>query len=324
LFDTTITSASLGNARRIQIYTPSGYSPAPNDSLPVVVWHDANDWLLYGNVVNVLDYLIHHKRVRPHIAVFVYWIDRNNEYVFNSTTQYSNFILNELMPYIDKKYRTRKDPAYRGMIGISYGGTITTQICNARPDVFGMAAMMSPAYQPNGYSVLNQFASGTKKPLKIYLDWGTYEWDISHKGNYLRSVLASKGYTFQWNEWHEGHTYGSWRAHIDNVLEYFIPGTAVSVGHKKYEIPTSFTLLQNFPNPFNPSTMIRYHLPITSKVSLKIYDLLGREIATLVNEEQYAGWKEVRWNASKVSSGIYFYKIQAGNYVEVKKMLVAK
>ncbi|MFA6457704.1 MAG: right-handed parallel beta-helix repeat-containing protein, partial [Bacteroidota bacterium] len=89
-------------------------------------------------------------------------------------------------------------------------------------------------------------------------------------------------------------------------------------------IPASFDLSQNYPNPFNPSTTIRYALPSSAEVKLSVYDLLGREIAILVNEKQSAGWKEVEWNAHHVSSGIYFYKLTAGNFVETKKMLVVK
>jgi 7,8-dihydropterin-6-yl-methyl-4-(beta-D-ribofuranosyl)aminobenzene 5'-phosphate synthase len=90
------------------------------------------------------------------------------------------------------------------------------------------------------------------------------------------------------------------------------------------KIPQTFSLSQNYPNPFNPSTVISYQLPVNSMVSLKIYDLLGREIATLVNEEQSAGWKEVEWNASAFSSGIYFYKLQTSNFIDVKKMSMIK
>ncbi|MFA5831866.1 MAG: T9SS type A sorting domain-containing protein [Bacteroidota bacterium] len=89
-------------------------------------------------------------------------------------------------------------------------------------------------------------------------------------------------------------------------------------------IPLKFSLEQNYPNPFNPSTTIRYALPSSAHVKLAIYDILGREIATLVNEEQSAGWKEVQWNASSVSSGFYFYKLSVGSFVETKKMMMVK
>jgi Secretion system C-terminal sorting domain len=88
--------------------------------------------------------------------------------------------------------------------------------------------------------------------------------------------------------------------------------------------PKEFALDQNYPNPFNPTTTIQYSLPSSATVKLAVYDLLGREIATLVNEEQSAGWKEVEWNGAAVSSGIYFYKLTAGNYVGVKKLMLLK
>ena len=89
-------------------------------------------------------------------------------------------------------------------------------------------------------------------------------------------------------------------------------------------IPEQFSLSQNHPNPFNPSTTIRYSLPSSAKVRLTIHDMLGREIQTLIDEEQSAGWKVVNWKAANVASGIYFYKLQSGNFIETKKMIVIK
>lgn len=94
-------------------------------------------------------------------------------------------------------------------------------------------------------------------------------------------------------------------------------------------VPTEFVLYQNYPNPFNPSTIIRYQLPVNSNVTLKIYDILGREVSTLVNEYLNAGSYEIDFNVGQnsspaLASGIYFYKIQAGDYVETKKMILLK
>jgi len=85
-----------------------------------------------------------------------------------------------------------------------------------------------------------------------------------------------------------------------------------------------FTLDQNFPNPFNPNTLIKYSIPKSSQVSLKIFNTLGQEIATLVNEEKQVGTYEVNWNASNLQSGVYFYRLQAGNFVSIKKMILLK
>ena len=89
-------------------------------------------------------------------------------------------------------------------------------------------------------------------------------------------------------------------------------------------IPTSFTLSQNYPNPFNPSTVIRFSVTKPSFVILKVYDVLGREIKTLVDEEKPAGTYEVTFNASTLPSGVYVYRLQAGTFIETKKMVLMK
>jgi len=92
----------------------------------------------------------------------------------------------------------------------------------------------------------------------------------------------------------------------------------------KPEIPTKFTLYQNYPNPFNPSTTISYDLPVRARVKLVIYNLLGQEVATLVNDEQEPGRYSVNFDASGLPSGIYFYRLEAGKFVEQKKMILIK
>ena len=86
----------------------------------------------------------------------------------------------------------------------------------------------------------------------------------------------------------------------------------------------TFTLYQNYPNPFNPTTTITYSLPKSSMVTLKIYDLLGREVTTLVNEEKHSGTYKVTWNAQNIPSGVYFYRLTAGAYSQVNKMILMK
>jgi|GEM_PF-7081888 len=103
----------------------------------------------------------------------------------------------------------------------------------------------------------------------------------------------------------------------------FTTELAVSVESKKL-IPKEFELEQNYPNPFNPSTKIKFVIPKSSFVNLKVYDVLGNEIATLVNEEKPAGNYRVTFDASNLPSGVYFYKIKAGNFVETKKMILLR
>jgi len=88
--------------------------------------------------------------------------------------------------------------------------------------------------------------------------------------------------------------------------------------------PSEFRLEQNFPNPFNPATTIQYQLPAAANVTLKIYDILGSEVAILVNEKQDAGYKEIKFNANRYASGMYIYRLTADKYASTKKMLLLK
>jgi len=90
------------------------------------------------------------------------------------------------------------------------------------------------------------------------------------------------------------------------------------------QIPTQYSLSQNFPNPFNPSTAIHFSVPSSEFVTLKVFDVLGNEVATLVNEGKNAGVYEVDFSASQLSSGIYFYTINAGSFTETKKMILLR
>lgn len=101
--------------------------------------------------------------------------------------------------------------------------------------------------------------------------------------------------------------------------------TSIVLGiHENKTVPSSFDLYQNYPNPFNPSTEISYQVSAVSHVTLTIYDVLGREVKTLVNETKAPGKYEVRFDGTGLSSGLYFYRIKAGNYTETKKMVLVK
>ncbi len=102
------------------------------------------------------------------------------------------------------------------------------------------------------------------------------------------------------------------------------PALQRTEGEETSLLPTEFALFQNYPNPFNPTTTIRYALPRSTKVVLVVYDVLGRKAMELVNETKAAGFYEVSLNASRLASGTYFYRLQAGEYVETRKMVVMK
>ena len=104
----------------------------------------------------------------------------------------------------------------------------------------------------------------------------------------------------------------------------FIISGVTGVEQADNNVPENFNLEQNYPNPFNPSTQINYSIPSSQKVTLKVYDELGKEVATLVNKDQAAGNYTVDFSASNLASGVYFYRIQAGNFIQMKKMILMK
>jgi hypothetical protein len=109
---------------------------------------------------------------------------------------------------------------------------------------------------------------------------------------------------------------GVWRRPLAEMI--------TGVKEEQNNLPSNFALEQNYPNPFNPTTTINYSVSKTSMVTIKVYDILGNEVASLMNEEKPAGRYSVNFTASKLASGVYFYRMQAGSFVETKKLILLK
>jgi hypothetical protein len=143
---------------------------------------------------------------------------------------------------------------------------------------------------------------------------------VEGKGN-TSSITA---YKFDDKKLDKGkYSYRLKQTDYNGNFEYHILNSTIEVG-----VPTKFNISQNYPNPFNPTTKIDYDLPRDSKVSIKLYDITGREVSTLVNEPKTAGYYTVDYNAATLSSGTYFYRIVAEssgeNFVLIKKMMLVK
>jgi hypothetical protein len=149
--------------------------------------------------------------------------------------------------------------------------------------------------------------------LLVSHDYATSWASVDSGFPYLYSIttLASNGlYLFA------GTDRGVWRRPLSEMITSVAPMTS--------ELPLEFSLPQNYPNPFNPSTTIRYGLPHKTAVQLSIFNTLGQQVAELVNREQEAGYHEVKFDGSKLASGVYLYRIQAGSYVATKKLLLVR
>ena len=155
------------------------------------------------------------------------------------------------------------------------------------------------SYPPSQY-VSSSF-SGSQNS---YTFTGDYAVDSTH------NKTAAGGYTYHFD------------AHVNISITPYKSPTAIKSNPNN--IPKSYQLYANYPNPFNPSTMINYQLPMTSHVTLKVYDILGREVETLVDQKQNPGKYGITFDAGRFSSGVYFYRIVAGNYTATKKMALLK
>ena len=166
----------------------------------------------------------------------------------------------------------------------------------------------------------------------VYLSEGGHPYDCTSDVPVLlgatgRTIVESRAdpeQSFFWDgaQWQDLYYAGDSTANF--CIKALTTDGPVAVEHSSDAIPQDFALLQNFPNPFNPATTIPYHLQHSSNVTLEIYDVLGRKVATLVNRVQPAGSYQITWNASDQVSGVYFYRLQTANYIETKKMVLIK
>jgi len=220
IIDTTWYSKELGNSRQIKVYLPPNYY-SEKLSYPLVLVNDGSEYLSYAKMDNVLDNLISNGVIRPIIAVFVPPIDRTKEYVTDYKENYTDFIINDVIDWVDKKFRTQKDPSNRMVMGSSYGGNISLWISKEHPNTFGLVGVFSPFIEDD---ILNYFADLSDTNLDIFILHGKYDHiDAIHESAHnLRSILDKKSIKYIYREYPDSHSYGFWRGHIDELLtSYF-------------------------------------------------------------------------------------------------------
>ncbi|MFZ4455785.1 MAG: alpha/beta hydrolase-fold protein [Bacteroidales bacterium] len=314
-----ISSANLNNSRTIKIYLPPTYSFATKDSFPLAIFHDGLEYLSLANANNTLDYLIENKRIRPIIGVFIPPVDRPNEYRGTLSDKFVKFISEELLPIISAQYRVLRAPKYRASIGISNGGDISQHLGFKISNKIGNVG----SFSAGGYWYNSEYYQSEKLPLKFYIDAGTYDevGFLQNNQNLVDIAMKPKGYDYQFNIFHEGHSWGNWKAHLHFALEYFFPYSdlAQSVEPILNDLRSN-SVGANYPNPFRLTTTIRYNCATTSLVKIVITDATGRTINTLVNKEMDAGTHEVEFSPTNASNGIYFATIFFGS----KKMNTIK
>ena len=158
------------------------------------------------------------------------------------------------------------------------------------------------------------------------VDGGNFQ-DLNTYANFWSSTVNSSSYAYDMilDNAYSGIYYNQDYRDYGISIRCLKDGTTAVGSDNEKEIPLEYSLSQNYPNPFNPSTLIRYQIPTSGNVTLKVYDVLGKEVASLVNEYKPAGRYEVTFDAQNLTSGVYFYRLQAGGFFkESKKMIVVK
>jgi len=225
------------------------------------------------------------------------------------------------------------DPVYREpntalegrnfIIGLNGDGSVVNPCTFTYGIIAGGAncALINPLIHFSGDPVLHYgWLHRIKGDLKSMISAGPFKLEYNKPVDILTAYVIGRGTTgknsITVTRGYSGVIDNSYRSNFTNMP------TGIAGGDE--EMPGEFSLGQNYPNPFNPSTVISYQLSVKSFVSLKLYDVLGNEVAELINEEQQPGNYEVVFDASQLSSGIYFYQLRAGSFVSTKKMILLK
>jgi hypothetical protein len=231
-------------------------------------------------------------------------------YKVNDETIWESFVLERVDSSEGKVYRYYEDPSLPENEYLAYDllAEIGDTIASFR---MGFNTVMFTTMYAE--ATFNKF--GLTKPKKVFEEYTLHP--------PIFSLTQDIGLDSIYSYFDFGETYITLKGCIIDGVVY---GDTTTVGVEGEEPPIAneFRLEQNYPNPFNPSTVISYRLPVTSNVILKVYDVLGNEIATLFNEEKPAGEYEVEFNAHGLPSGIYFYQLKTGEFIQTKKMILLK
>jgi enterochelin esterase family protein len=168
-----------------------------------------------------LDHLMGRRKMREIIVVFIDPVNRNTEYRMNDG--YLSALASELVPVIDSLYRTERLPGGRGIMGASLGGLTALDAVRSYPGVFGLCASQSGAFWIEDGRAVRLMEDSKASGLRVYLDWGTYEPEIAGLNGRIADFLKSGGNTVIVRAWHEGHSWGSWRAHLGGLLSFLFP-----------------------------------------------------------------------------------------------------
>ena len=318
---TTLTSRFLNNSRTVKIYLPPDYDTSTRQP-GVIIVHDGLEYISLAFIDRVLDYLHERKEISTPIAVFIPPVNRNAEYYQNQRDLFGRFIVEEVLPYVESRYRVSKLVRQRANLGASAGGHITYYLAFKYPQVFGLGAGQSSYISPELQTLA---AAAPDTSQRFYIDIGTYDLSgFPQTNRNWRTQLSGRGFKVKYAEY-EGHSWGNWRAHLDDVLRFLFPPEPATGVKQIEQIPGRFALQQNSPNPWSVSsaegTKLIFSLETPAAVNLKVVNVLGQTMWQQQWPNLNAGKYEMPLRV-RLSPGIYFYQLQALDKMLTKKMIV--
>jgi enterochelin esterase-like enzyme len=334
---TTVTyySITVGINRQTLVYTPPGYSTDKKYNVLYLlhgIGGDEREWLNNGSPQNILDNLYAEQKLEPMIVVLPNGRAMKNDdatgdiYAADKVKAFETFefdLLNDLIPFIDSSYSVSIDRKHRAIAGLSMGGGQSLNFGLKHINKFAWVGAFSAA--PNTKSpsaLLPKPKSAADSLLQLWISCGTNDgllYVSKQTHDYLTRNNVPHIYSLVDGA---GHDWKVWKHGLYHFSQLAFKGTTTSV--KENEITSEYILSQNYPNPFNPVTRIKYTIPKTGLVSIKVFDMIGREISTLVNEEKQVGNYEVEFNGINLANGVYVYKMQAGSFIDAKKFILIK
>lgn len=331
----TYYSKTVGVNRKALVYTPPDYSVDKKYNVLYLlhgIGGDEWEWFNFGRPANILDNLYADQKLEPMIVVMPNGRAMKNDdasgdiYAPDKVKAFETFefdLLNDLIPFIDSAYSVLTGRENRALAGLSMGGGQSLNFGLAHLDTFAWVGSFSAAPNTKAPATLIPDPVAAKNSLlKLWISCGTND-GLLFVSKQTHDYLDKNNVPHIYNLVNgAGHDWTVWKYGLYHFSQLLFKQNSTSVENN--EMVTTFELSQNYPNPFNPETTIQYKLAKDGFVSLKIYDMLGNEIAALVNEFKPQGVYDIKFNASYLASGVYFYKIQAGNFFDTKKFVLIK
>ncbi len=334
---TTVTyhSTTVGVNRQTLVYTPPGYSSDKKYNVLYLlhgIGGDEREWFYNGSPQNILDNLYAVQKLEPMIVVLPNGRAMKNDdatgdiYSADKVKAFETFefdLLNDLIPYIDSNYSVSTGRENRAIAGLSMGGGQSLNFGLAHFNKFAWVGAFSAAPNTKSPSALvPKPSSAADSLLQLWISCGTNDgllYVSKQTHDYLDQQKVPHIYSLVEGA---GHDWKVWKHGLYHFSQLLFKGTTTSVNEN--ELTAEYNLSQNYPNPFNPVTRIKYNIPQAGFVSIKVFDMLGRELSTLVNEEKQVGNYEVEFNGINLASGVYVYKMQADNFLDAKKFILIK